>query len=426
MDIEELAIRYIQGDAHAGDELHRALLPEELEALIQEVRASGEGGSYVLDMATTGFTAGSAGLGCRGSGDAIVHRAVTGLFPPDGLSIPPSEMDDSGAVPFAGGHIVVSVDGIHSRLSRFPFIAGFHAARAALRDVMVKGARPLALTSDVHLANDADVGAILDLSAGISAVSVLTAVPVAGGSTLRIGGDMVRGTRLTGSVGAVGFAERLAPRRDVAAGDVLISTVGSGGGTIATTAIYNGMHRIVGRTLNVDFFRDIRAMLEPGVHHALLDITNGGIRGDASDLVSGRALDIVLDGRALRGTVDPTVLGMLDALGIDPIGISTDAILAVVPTCSASAVLASVEASGGRAVCVGRVVEGAGRVILETAEGSMEIRPPSREAPYTPIKKVVSRRKVDLVGLSRAVDEAAGTASRKAARVLEEVRHGPR
>ena len=49
---------------------------------------------------------------------------------------------------------MVTVDGMHSRLSEYPFLAGFHVARAALRDVWAMGARPLAMLADIHLADD--------------------------------------------------------------------------------------------------------------------------------------------------------------------------------------------------------------------------------------------------------------------------------
>ena len=53
------------------------------------------------------------------------------------------------------------------------------------------GADPVAILSDVHLADDGDVGKIFDFTAGVAAVSELVDVPIVAGSTLRVGGDMV-------------------------------------------------------------------------------------------------------------------------------------------------------------------------------------------------------------------------------------------
>ena len=89
------------------------------------------------------------------------------------------------------------------------------------------GSQPVALLSDVHLADDGDVAKLFDHIAGIAAVSELVNVPLITGSTLRIGGDMVIGDRLTGCVGAVGVADKITPRKDAAPGDVIIDDRGS-------------------------------------------------------------------------------------------------------------------------------------------------------------------------------------------------------
>lgn len=428
MDIEELAIRHIRGERDAAEQLGRLLGPDEMEALLREVRWSEPPEDDDLFLApVTGFTAGTSGLGCRGSGDGIVHRAIAGLLPEQGLAVSPADLDDSGAIPFAGGYLVLSVDGLHSRLSRFPFLAGFHAARAALRDILVMGARPLAMTSDIHLADGSDLGSALDLTAGISAVSRLTEVPVAGGSTLRIGGDMVLGTRITGSVGAVGFARVLMARGNIAEGDVLLMTRGAGGGTVATIAIYHGRHTVVRRTLNVDFFRDAGALgAVTDRLHAMVDVTNGGIRGDANDLVTGRLLDVHLDGEALRRTVDGEVLRMLDDLAIDFMGISTDSILVAAPSSSVDDVIDVVAEAGGTLTLVGRVERGRGEVFVE-GDGTVErLGARFREEPYTPLKRVVARRETPLDSLDDAVAAAAREARAKMERVVEVVLDGTR
>ena len=54
------------------------------------------------------------------------------------------------------------------------------------------GADPVAMLSDLHLADDGDVGKLFDFTAGVCAVSELVDVPLVAGSTLRVGGDMKR------------------------------------------------------------------------------------------------------------------------------------------------------------------------------------------------------------------------------------------
>ncbi|MEX2739731.1 MAG: hypothetical protein Q6356_011760, partial [Candidatus Wukongarchaeota archaeon] len=92
------------------------------------------------------------GVGCRGEGDFFVHCLLAEISSLEGeeeggvgvgsskILMGPLDQDDAGAVHGENDIIVIAVDGMHSRLSDFPFIAGFHVARASLRDVYVKGA----------------------------------------------------------------------------------------------------------------------------------------------------------------------------------------------------------------------------------------------------------------------------------------------
>lgn len=166
----------------------------------------------ILQPITSGVTMGEFGVGSRGIGDFYTHEKIAQVIGKTSAVVDSSHLDDSGVVHAGGQYIVVTIDGMHSRLSDFPFLAGFHVARAALRDVYVMGARPIALLSDIHVADDGDVAKIFDHIAGITTVSELTGIPLVTGSTLRIGGDMVIGERMTGGVGAVGIAESLTAR----------------------------------------------------------------------------------------------------------------------------------------------------------------------------------------------------------------------
>ncbi len=97
---------------------------------------------------------GDIGVGSRGAGDFFVHRKIAEIVSSTQTSsyISPSAQDDGGVVKSkATGedvYITTAVDGIHSRLSEYPFLGGFHVARATLRDVCVMGADPIAMLSD--------------------------------------------------------------------------------------------------------------------------------------------------------------------------------------------------------------------------------------------------------------------------------------
>ncbi|MFN3527956.1 MAG: AIR synthase related protein, partial [Candidatus Altarchaeaceae archaeon] len=267
------------------------------EAIIEEVekteiKKDDEFIKILLEFPEAKVKMGEMGVGSRGIGDFFVHEKITKIASMNAKSeISSEEHDDAGIVKYDDWFIVVAIDGTHSRLSEYPFIAGFHAARAALRDILVKGAIPVALIDDLHLADDGDVGKLFDFVSGVSCVAELSGVPLVSGSTLRIGGDMVIGERMVSSVGAVGIIKEknlIKARKNIKFGDKILMTSGAGGGTIATAAIYSGNFDVIKETLNIDFIKACYALHKEKVLEkidAMLDITNGGIRGDAYEII---------------------------------------------------------------------------------------------------------------------------------------------
>ncbi len=428
MDLEGYARKMLEkfGEVKAKEELAKRIseikgwnLPKALkwaEAVILEVKNAYSKTNYILDYYKSGVTMGMFGVGSRGKGDFYVHSKIAEVIGETKAVVSSKDLDDAGVVKSKGAYIVVAIDGIHSRLSEFPFIAGFHVTRAAMRDVYVMGAEPVAVFSDIHVADDGDVSKIFDHLAGITTVCDATGVPLISGSTLRIGGDMVIGERMTGAVGCVGVADRITPRKNVEKGDVIILTEGAGGGTIATTAIYYGMHEVVEETLNLDFIKAIRAIFSNGLLekvHSMSDVTNGGIRGDAEEIsrVSGKAL--VFDYKKLRKCVRPKVLEMLEKLEIDFLGVSIDSLMVVCPEKFADEILDSIKSVGVKAEIVGWVEEGKGAYIIED-DVKKKIEPRFRESAYTPIKKVVGEETPeDFEEMRKRVDEAVRKAIEK-------------
>ncbi|MCG7852198.1 MAG: AIR synthase related protein, partial [Methanosarcinaceae archaeon] len=275
MDIEGYAKRgLVNNDPKIEEKLAARILevknttPEHArelaKAAIIEAKATLHVSGDVLTPTVSGVTMGQFGVGSRGMGDFYTHEKIAEVIGKTSAVVDTSHLDDSGAVRISGDneYLIVTVDGIHSRLSDFSFLAGFHVARASLRDVYEMGARPVALLSDIHVADDGDVAKIFDHIAGITTVSELTGIPLITGSTLRIGGDMVIGDRMTGGVGAVGVTSDLTSRVQAEVGDVILMTEGAGGGTISTTALYYGMHEVVDETINIKFIEACEALIK--------------------------------------------------------------------------------------------------------------------------------------------------------------------
>jgi hydrogenase expression/formation protein len=397
-------------------------------AVVEEVKNTRAARGGLFEFLPAGVGMGDFGVGSRGRGDFHAHRQIARIIGRTGAAVGVDEMDDAGVVQAGGMLIACTVDGMHSRLSDYPFLAGFHATRATLRDIYVMGARPVALFSDIHVADDGDVGKIFDYTAGITTVGEALGVPLVAGSTLRIGGDMVIGDRMTGCVGAVGVAEHLTPRRAAAPGDVILMTGGAGGGTIATAAIYSGHPDVVDRTINLHFLQACEALLASPVLsgiHAMTDVTNGGLRGDAHELAETAGARVVIGEANLRRLVDPVVLSLLDLLGIDYLGVSIDALLVVAPRAAAAGILRVVRGCGVAMEEVGHVEEGPPESVLLVDGREEDFSPRFRESAYTPVKKVVDRRVRDFESMRQGVDRAAEAALEKKRRVLARLRSPP-
>ncbi len=394
------------------------------KAVIEEVKNAYSSSNYILDYFKSSIKMGEFGVGSRGRGDFYVHSKIAEISKSEDAIISTRDLDDAGVVRCNGKYIVISVDGIHSRLSEFPFIAGFHVTRAAMRDVYVMGAEPIAVFSDIHIADDGDVSKIFDHIAGICTVCEATGVPLVSGSTLRIGGDMVIGERMTGCVGCVGIADTITPRKNVKEGDILLLTEGAGGGTIATTAIYHGRHDVVDETLNLDFIKAVRAIFDAKILpkiHSMSDITNGGIRGDAEEISKVSKKAIVFEYEKLRKCVKPRVLEMLEELEIDFMGVSIDSLLIACSEKYVDEIKEVVKSSGVKIEEVGWVEKGTGSYIIENGM-KKRIEPKFRESAYTPLKKVVGESvPQNFDEMRRRVDEAVKKAISKKEYILKKL-----
>ncbi|MBE0522773.1 MAG: hypothetical protein IBX40_00310 [Methanosarcinales archaeon] len=379
----------------------------------------------ILRPVESNVTMGQFGVGSRGAGDFYAHEKIAQVIGKTKAEVDTSHLDDSGVVKTdSGEYLVVTVDGIHSRLSDYPFLAGFHVARAALRDIYAMGARPLAMLSDIHVADDGDVGKIFDHIAGITAVSELTGVPLITGSTLRIGGDMVIGERMTGGVGAVGITQTISSRIKAKPGDVILMTEGAGGGTISTTALYFGMHDIVNETINIKFIEACEVIMKAGLLeqiHAMTDVTNGGVRGDAKEISRTAGVELIFHEERIRPLVHPKVLSMLEGLEIDYLGVSLDALLIITPPESAEAILDELKENGVSADIIGEVRKGSG-ARLEIDGKIIDFSPRFRESAYTPIKKLVGEvEPLDFKDMCEKIDKAALDAIKKKEKVIERI-----
>lgn len=391
---------------------------------------------FLKDIAAipeAGVAMGKMGVGSRGAGDFFVHRKIAEIVASTNTAslVNPSEQDDGGVVRAKADnddlYVTTAVDGIHSRLSEYPFLGGFHVTRATLRDVCVMGADPVAILSDIHLADDGDVGKLFDFTAGVAAVSELVDVPIVAGSTLRVGGDMVLGDRLVSAVGSVGVSNYPpTARKGATEGDIILLTEGSGGGTITTTAIYNGFFDVVWDTMNVNFVQASHALFEADLVkdiHAMTDVTNGGLRGDAHEISNTTGVGLEFYEEEINKTIAPNVLNMLQELDIDPLGVSTDSLMLIVPPEFVDDVKKAVSDAGVLISEIGVVNDSGVPDLIRESGKTEKLVPQFREAAYTKIKKLVGDTTPEDFEIMKAqVQEAADRAISKKERVIKHIR----
>ncbi|RJX16395.1 hypothetical protein CW703_00780 [Candidatus Bathyarchaeota archaeon] len=397
------------------------------EAVVKEVSKSRKAKEdrlmrRLLDFPRSNVSMGQMGVGSRGEGDIFVHKLIAKLASMDAPTpfLGPLSLDDAGMVKYGNLVVAVAVDGTHSRLSNYPFIAGFHVTRACLRDVYVKGAKPIALFDDLHLADDGDLGKLFDFVAGINTVASLVKVPLVAGSTLRVGGDMVVGDRMVSCVGAVGIVKttkNVTAKRNIKPGDIMLMTEGAGGGTITTTAIYSGNFDVILETLNIRFLKVCDYLLESGLIskiHTMTDVTNGGIRGDANTICEEAKVGMVVDGEAVEKTINKKVLKMLKECGVDPLGVSLDSLLIFTPKENCEEIMEKIRKLGIKIEEVGFVVEKPKKAKIIVGDKIVDLKPKFRESAYTEIKKVVGEETpIDKDKLEKAVKKAFKEAIKK-------------
>ncbi len=391
----------------------------------------------LLDINNANVSVGNQGVGCRGSGDFFVHKLIADLSETESKAyLGPKSLDDAGAVRLQDVQgfkntqfdeknliIVSKMEGIHSRLSDFPFICGFHVTRACLRDLYVKGAKPISIMIDTHLGDDADVGKLFDFMAGISAISELAKVPITAGSTLRIGGDMVIGNRLVGGVSAVGICNRVLARRNIEVGDKILMTEGAGGGTITTTAIYSGNHHVVKETLNIKFLEACEKILRSDYLdeiHAMCDVTNGGLRGDLYEINYEANCGVTIYEQEVRKLVNPNVLKLLKKVNVDYLGVSLDALLIYCSKEVSNNIISDLRQININCVEIGQV-DDSSQVKMVYAEDKQEsILPRFRESAYTKIKQEVGEEIPELKEeMENSIENAALSAINKRNRIIE-------
>lgn len=170
-------------------------------------------------------------------------------------------------------------------------------------------------------------------------------------------------------------------------------TEGAGGGTICSAALYYGRHEVVDETLNIKFLEASEALLKEDVKiHAMTDVTNGGIRGDAKEISYTAGVKLIFEEENMSRLVNPRVLEMLNDLEIDYLGVSIDALLIIAPPEEANAIARAIRGAGVEIDEIGRVEKGEG-AYLDVDGKLVDFSPASARRLTPPSKRRSARRR---------------------------------
>ena len=177
--------------------------------------------------------------------------------------------------------------------------------------------------------------------------------------------------------------------------------------------------------MDINFIKASEAIFHAGLLpevHAMTDVTNGGLRGDAHEITKTTGLGLTFYEEEIRSMVNPKVLEMLEKLEIDPLGVSVDSLMIIAPPDIASKVKKVISNVGVRIEEIGYVdSSGVSKLIKDTGK-QVELKPLFREAAYTKIKKIVGDIEPDdFDAMKEKVQNAALQAIKKKDRIVKTI-----
>ena len=156
--------------------------------------------------------------------------------------------------------------------------------------------------------------------------------------------------------------------------------------------------------------------------HAMTDVTNGGIRGDAKEISYTAKVKLLFEEESMRRLVNPRVLEMLDDLQIDYLGVSIDALLIIAPQEEAERSPGPFAEPGWRWMRSALSRRERAHCCIWMAKCT-DFSPRFRESAYTPIKKAVGQdARRDVAEMTAKVDRAAMNAVEKKRQFIEKIK----
>lgn len=291
------------------------------------------------------------------------------------LIVGPAQGEDAAVIRFRDGFLVAHVDPITTGVRR----AGYLAVHVAGNDVAVRGVRPRWFMPTVLLPPQYSVREIEELFRDMaSALSEINGV-VVGGHT-----EVTPGLERPIIVMAVaGYTTgRVITTRDAREGDYVLVVgriAGEGAGVIA----WDFEDMLLRRGVPVDVVEKAKGFIsEVSVVETALaiknyvntmhDATEGGVLQAIREVAIASGKDIIVERE--KFTIEREVEEIAGSMGVDPLKLlSSGCIVATTPPGNLPRLLGKLEELGVKHSIVGYVVEGSGRVIVESKSKGREV-----------------------------------------------------
>lgn len=315
----------------------------------------------------------------HGSGGKLTHQLIERHILPalDNPLLRPLE-DQATLPPSLGERIAFTTDAYVVSPLFFPGgDIGRLAVHGTINDLVVGGARPIALSLSLILEEGLPLETLDRVLASVRQAADEAEVPVVTGDTKVVERGSADGLYVTtAGIGLVPPGLRLGASRVEAGDEILLSgSVGDHG--IAILAQREGLE-LEGevRSDTTSLAPLVRTLLDlcPEVH-AMRDPTRGGVAASLVEIAARQNLGIEIDASAIP--VRTPVRGACELFGLDPLLVANEGkLLAFVPPEAADAALDAMRAHplGRDAARIGRVTnEHPGLVVVNTAVGGRRI-----------------------------------------------------
>lgn len=290
-------------------------------------------------------------------------------------------LDDSGTVPYKGGHVVFTTDGHTVDPLFFPGgDIGRLSVAGTVNDLTVMGAKPMALSLALVIEEGLEAEILEKIFQSINQACQEAGVAVIAGDTKVVEKGAV--DKLIITTAGIGLTEKIVQDCGVQPGDKIIISGEIGNHGIALLSQREGYD--FQTTLKSDV-APLNKMLEPIWQyriHGAKDPTRGGIAMVLNEMAQKSGVNFMLNEETIP--INPEVRGACEMLGLDPFTLANEGkvVLAVHPE-DAEIVLDLIKQHpyGKNAAICGQAVETsqAPKVIIQTGFGKRVIRAPIGE-----------------------------------------------